>query len=169
MNTYIPLFKDLRPGQPVYALIKGSELKYIEGKIVSIGMQRMDMPKDVAIPRNVIDVTYELEGVNYTDVINVTDSMFPTTKLGATTLLATSKDTILRELRESLKIDEQFLATVDQTKEQKQKNVQQYKDLIGKLDTEWAEKQALESRITTLENNSRETNTLLKSILDKLS
>jgi hypothetical protein len=32
--------------------------------------------------------------------------MFPTTKLGATTLLATSKDTILRELRESLKIDE---------------------------------------------------------------
>jgi hypothetical protein len=64
------------------------------------------MPKDVAIPRNVIDVTYELDGVNYTDVINVTDSMFPTTKLGATTLLATSKDTILRELRESLKIDE---------------------------------------------------------------
>lgn len=51
----------------------------------------MDMPKDVAIPRNVIDVTYELNSVNYTDVINVTDSMFPTTKLGATTLVATDK------------------------------------------------------------------------------
>lgn len=169
MNNYIPLFKDLSAGQPIYALVKGPELKYIEGKIISIGLQRMDMPKDVAIPRNVIDVTYELDGVNYTDTINITDSMFPTKKLGATTLLATSKDTIVRELRASLKIDEDFLATVEQTKEQKIKNVKQYKDLICKLDTEWAEKQALESRITTLENNSKETNTLLKSILEKLS
>ena len=168
MNNYIPLFKDLAQGQPVYALVKGSELKYIEGKIISIGIQRMDMPKDVALPRNVIDVTYELDGVNYTDTVNVTDSMFPTKKLGATTLLATSKDTILRELRASLKIDEDFLANVEQTKEQKIKNVKQYKELISKLDTEWAERQALENRITTLENNSRETNTLLKTILDKL-
>lgn len=169
MNTYIPLFKDLTAGQPVYALVKGPELKYIEGKIISIGLQRMDMSKDITIPRNVIDVTYELEGVNYTDTINVTDSMFPTSKLGATTLVTTSKDTIVRELRASLKIDEDFLKTVDETKEQKKKNVQQYKTLIGKLDTEWAEKQALEGRITALENNSKETNTLLKSILDKLS
>lgn len=169
MNNYIPLFKDLTAGQPVYALVKGQDLKYIEGKIISIGLQRMDMPKDVAIPRNVIDVTYELDGVNYTDTINVTDSMFPTKKVGATTLVATSKDTIVRELRASLRIDEEFLSTVDKTKQQKQKNVKQYKELIGKLDTEWAEKQALESRITTLENNSKETNTLLKSILEKLS
>lgn len=169
MNNYIPLFKDLTPGQAVYALTKGSELKYTEGKIISVGMQRMDMPKEVAIPRNVIDITYELNGINYTDTVNITDSMFPTTKLGATTLVATSKDTILRELRASLKIDEEFLSTVEETKKQKQKNVKEYKNLIGKLDTEWAEKQALENRITTLENNSRETNTLLKSILDKLS
>lgn len=169
MNNYIPLFKDLTPGQPIYALVKGPELKYIEGKIVSVSLQRMDVSKDVAIPRNVIDVTYELNGVNYTDTINVTDSMFPTNKLGSTTLITTTKDTIVRELRASLKIDEDFLATVDKTKEQKKKNVLQYKKLIGQLDTEWAEKQALESRITTLENNSKETNQLLKSILDKLS
>lgn len=169
MNNYIPLFKDLTPGQSIYALIKGPELQYIEGKIVSVGLQRMDMPKDITIPRNVIDVTYELNGVNYTDTVGITDTMFQTHKLGATSLVATSKDTILRELRASLKIDEEFLATVDETKEQKKKNVEQYKRLIGQLDTEWAEKQALENRITTLENNSKETNTLLKSILDKLS
>lgn len=169
MNNYIPTFKDLTIGQPVYALLKGKDLKYIEGKIVSIGIPRVDMPKDITIPRNVIDVTYELNGINYTETINVTDSMFPTQKTGTTTLVATSKDTIVRELRASLKIDEEFLATVEDTKKQKQKNVQQYKDLICKLDTDWAEKQALETRITTLENNSKETNTLLKSILDKLS
>ena len=168
MNNYTPLFKDLSAGQPIYALVKSQDLKYIEGKIVSVGMQRMDMPKDVAIPRNVIDVTYELDGVNYTDTINITDSMFPTKKLGATTLITTTKDVILRELRASLQIDEEFLANVEKTKEQKKKNVQQYKELISKLDTEWAEKQALENRIITLENNSKETNTLLKSILEKL-
>ena len=168
MNSYTPLFKDLSAGQPIYALVKGQDLKYIEGKIVSVGMQRMDMPKDVAIPRNVIDVTYELDGVNYTDTINITDSMFPTKKLGATTLVTTTKDVILRELRASLQIDEEFLANVEKTKEQKKKNVQQYKELISKLDTEWAEKQALENRIITLENNSKETNSLLKSILEKL-
>ena len=168
MNNYTPLFKDLSAGQPIYALVKGQDLKYIEGKIVSVGMQRMDMPKDVAIPRNVIDVTYELDGVNYTDTINITDSMFPTKKLGATTLVTTTKDVILRELRASLQIDEDFLANVEKTKEQKKKNVQQYKELISKLDTEWAEKQALENRIITLENNSKETNSLLKSILEKL-
>ena len=169
MNNYIPLFKDLTPGQPIYALTKGPELNYSEGKVVSVGVQRMDMSKELAIPRNVIDITYEVNSATYTDTINITDSMFPTTKLGATTLIATSKDTILRELRASLKIDEEFLATVEETKKQKQNNVKQYKDLIGKLDTEWAEKQALESRITTLENTSKETNNLLKSILDKLS
>lgn len=168
MNNYSPLFKDLSTGQPVYVLVKGAELKYIEGRIVNIGLPRMDMPKEMAMPKNVIDITYELDGVNYTDTVNVTDSMFSTTKLGSIALLATSKDIILRELRASLKLDEEFLATVDQTKEQKEKNVKSYKELIGKLDTEWAEKQALESRITTLENASKETNTLLKSILEKL-
>jgi len=73
----------------------------------------MDMPKEMAMPKNVIDITYELDGVNYTDTVNVTDSMFSTTKLGSIALLTTSKDIILRELRASLKLDEEFLATVD--------------------------------------------------------
>ncbi len=169
MSNYVPLFKDLTGGQPIYALVKGKDLKYIEGKIVSIGLQRIDVPKGATMPRNVVDVTYELEGTNYTDAVNVTDSMFPTEKTGAVTLVTTSKDTILRELRASMKLDEEFLNTVDETKEKKKKNVEQCKELIGQLDTEWAEKQAFENRITALENNSKETNTLLKSILDKLS
>jgi hypothetical protein len=38
MNNYIPLFKDLTPGQPIYALTKGPELNYSEGKVVSVGV-----------------------------------------------------------------------------------------------------------------------------------
>ena len=168
MNNYIPLFKDLTPGCPVHALIKGQELKYIEGKIVSISAQRVEMPKDMALPRNVVDITYELEGTNYTDTINITDSMFSTKNQGAISLISTNKDAIIRELRASLRVDEEFLANVDNTKKQKEKNVQQYKELIGKLDTEWAEKQAIENRITMLEDSSKETNALLKTILSKL-
>ena len=168
MNNYIPLFKDMSPGQSIYALMKGDTIDYAEGKIVSISPQRLDMPKDVAIPRNVIDVTYEINGTNYTDVINITDSMFPTKNTGVTTLVATSKDTIVRELRASLKIDEDFLSSIDETIERKKRNVDQYKSLIAKLDTEWAKQQAIETRITNLENTSKETNTLLKTILDKL-
>ena len=168
MNNYIPLFKDMSPGQSIYALMKGDTIDYAEGKIVSISPQRLDMPKDVAIPRNVIDVTYEINGTNQTDVINITDSMFPTKNTGVTTLVATSKDTIVRELRASLKIDEDFLSSIDETIERKKRNVDQYKSLIAKLDTEWAKQQAIETRITNLENTSKETNTLLKTILDKL-
>lgn len=168
MNNYIPLFKDTIPGQPVYALLKGDSMQYFEGKIISVSPQRMEMPKDIVIPKNVIDITYEINSTNYTDTINVTDSMFPTQKPGCVTLVATSKDIILREVRESLKLDEEFLETVDETIEKKKNNVEQYKSLLLKLDTDLAQQQALESRITNLENNSKETNDLLKSILKKL-
>jgi len=96
------------------------------------------MTKDMAMPNNVIDVTYEINGTNYTDVVNITDSMFSTDKPGAITLVTTSKDIILRELRASLKLDEEFLESIDSTIERKTKNVEQYKALISKLDTEWA-------------------------------
>jgi len=96
------------------------------------------MSKNISIPNNVIDVTYEINNANYTDVINIADSMFSTEKPGAITLVSTSKDIILRELRESLKLDEDFLNSIDETKKRKTRNIEQYKSLISKLDTEWA-------------------------------
>ena len=168
MDNYIPLFKNMTQGQPIYALVKSDPINYYEGKIISVGSPRIDMSKNMSIPNNVIDVTYEINNANYTDVINIADSMFSTEKPGAITLVSTSKDIILRELRESLKLDEDFLNSIDETKERKTRNIEQYKSLISKLDTEWAKQQALENRITSLENNSKETNTLLKTILEKL-
>ena len=44
MNNFI-LFKDLTPGSIIYALIKNpDELNYVEGSIVTVGQQRVDMP-----------------------------------------------------------------------------------------------------------------------------
>lgn len=168
MNEYVPLLKDMNQGQAIFALVKGDDIEYIEGKIISVGPQRVDMMKDISIPRTVVDITYELKGTNYTDVININDSMFSTKKPGFITLVSSSKDIILKEIKASLKIDEDFIEGIDNTIAKKKNNIEQYKDLILKLDTEWAKQQAIETRITSLENNSKETNILLKTILDKL-
>lgn len=175
MNETNVLFKNLTAGATVHALVKGENMRYAEGSIVSIGMPRMEMPKDAnamsalaAMPKNVVDVTYNLEGKNYTDSIDVNASMWPTDKPGAMTLLATDKATILRELRATLKIDEDYLANADEEKAKREKSVEKCRELIGLIDTEFAEKQAFEQRIAKLEQGTEKTNNILEQILAKL-
>lgn len=176
MNNQNVLFKDLTAGATIHALIKGENMRYAEGQIVSVGMPRMEMPASTsptmaisAIPKNVVDVTYSLEGKNYTDAIDINVSMTPTDKPGATTLLATDKATILRELRATLKIDEDYLANVQTEKARHEKSAAKCKELITQLDTEFAEKQAFEQRIKTLEEGQSQTNNMLQQIIDTLN
>ena len=173
MNNTNVLFKDLTAGATVHALIKGDNMRYVEGQIVSVGMPRMEMPTGtspaMAMPKNVVDVTYSLEGKNYTDAIDVNASMAPTDKPGATTLLATDKATILRELRATLKIDEDYLANAKNEKARHEKSAAKCKELITALDTEYAEKQAFEQRIQSLEHGQSQTNAMLQQIIDKLN
>lgn len=160
------LFKNLTAGATIHALIKGENMRYAEGQIMSVGIPRMEMPTNtqavMAMPKNVVDVTYSLEGRNYTDAIDVNASMAPTDKPGDTTLLATDKATVLRELRATLKIDEDFLAHADEQKASHEKSAAKCKELITALDTEYAEKQAMESRLTNVEG-------MLQQILTKLN
>lgn len=177
MNNQNVLFKDLTAGATVHALIKGDNMRYVEGQIVSVGMPRMEMPPAntspaiamPAMPKNVVDVTYSLEGKNFTDAIDVNASMVPTDKPGATTLLATDKATILRELRATLKIDEDYLANVKAEKARHEKSAAKCKELITSLDTEYAEKQAFEKRILSLEQGQSQTNSMLQQIIEKLN
>ena len=174
MNENI-LFKNLTPGASIHALIKGDNMRYVEGQIVSVGIPRIDMPANPqsamsipTMPKNVVDVTYSLEGKNYTDAIDVSATMHPTKQPGDTTLLATDKATILRELRATLKIDEDYLSHVDEEKAKRKKSVDKCRELIGLLDTEFAEKQAFEQRIAKLEQGTEKTNNMLEQILAKL-
>lgn len=176
MSNQNVLFKDLTAGAPIHALIKGDNMRYVEGQIVSVGVPRMEMPANPSsalalpsMPKSVVDVTYSLEGKNYTDAIDVNVSMHPTDKPGATTLLSTDKATILRELRATLKIDEDYLANVKAEKARHEKSAVRCKELITALDTEFAEKQAFEQRIKTLEEGQSQTNNMLQQIIDKLN
>lgn len=173
MNT---LFKDLRAGNPIHALIKkDNELQYSEGTIVSIGAQRLDIPQNgqtdfsqFSSMKQVVDVTYSIDGKNYTDAVGITDCMFPTEKTGAITLVATDKEPIIRELHATRKKAEDYLKSVDTEVPRNKKRIDDCDALISLLDTEYAEKQELENRIKKLEDGNAETNKLLNKILDKL-
>ena len=173
------LFKDLSAGSPIYALIKADdELQFSEGSIVSIGQQRTELPPannggfpfpgNMPAPKTVIDVTYTIEGKNYTDAVEVTACMFPTEKTGAITLVATDKEPVIREIKATLKRSEDYLKNVEVEVPKNRKRVEDCKTLISLLDTEYAEKQVFENRIKKLEEGSATTNKLLNQILSKL-
>ena len=173
------LFKDLTVGSPIYALIKADdELQFSEGAIVSIGQQRAELPSanngsfpfpgNMPAPKTVVDVTYTIEGKNYTDAVEVTACMFPTEKTGAITLVATDKEPVIREIKATLKRSEDYLKSVEVEVPKNRKRVEDCKTLISLLDTEYAEKQVFENRIKKLEEGSATTNKLLNQILSKL-
>ena len=166
MNTP---FKETPVGGCVYALIKGDNLDYKVGKLVSVGMPRMEKQENAFnMPRTVVDVTYSFDGANYTDVAEVNSPMLSTSKLGALSLVATDNEIILKELRATLTSRENYIKEAETEVPKSKKCIARCKELIGELDTSFAEKQALENRISNLESSNAETNKLLKQLLKKL-
>ena len=123
----------------------------------------------MATPKTVVDVTYSIDNKNYTDAVEVTSCMFPTEKLGDVSLIATDKDPIIRELHATLKRAEDYIKSVETEVPRNKKRIDDCKKLIGSLDTVYAEKQELDSRIKKLEDSNEHTNELLTKILNKLS
>lgn len=169
------LFKDLTPGSIIYALIKGNdELKYEEGSIVTVGPQRVEMPQiqngsvpsfqQFQTPKTVVDVTYSVAGKNYTDAVEVTAYMFPTEKPGAISLITTDKDSIVRELRATLKKSEDYVKSSETEVPRNKKRIEECKVLIGLVDTSYAKEQELENRMKKLEESDRENRKLLEQI-----
>ena len=167
----ITLFKEMTPGSVVYALTKGDELKYQEGSIVSISQPRMNMPEmkpgQMQMPamQQVVDVTYSLDGKNHTDTVDVTASMFPTSNPGALTLVSTDKAAIVRELHATLNTSENYIKEAEREVPRQEKRIEQCKDLIAQLDTEFKERQETENRFAKIESTQKEQGGKLDQIL----
>lgn len=176
------LFKDMTAGALVYALVKGEELKYTEGTIVSVSQPRVNMPKYEAgqVPmqmptvQNVVDVTYSIDGKNYTDVVDVTASMFPTKNPGALTLVSTDKEAIVRELHATLKSSENYLKEAEREVPKQKKRITDCKALIAQLDTDFQKQQQTEERFAKIEKAQEEQGdklddiqSMLKQLLNK--
>lgn len=169
MNT---LFKDLTAGTIIFALIKGDEMKYCEGSIVSVSHPRLNMPdmKSGQMPsmQNVVDVTYTLDGKNYTDVVDITASIFSTKNPGHLTLVSTEKDNIVRELHATLKMSENYIKDAEREVPKQKKRIEDCKGLIAQLDTEFKERQENEQRFVKLEETQRQQGSKLDEILSLL-
>lgn len=171
MNT---LFKDMTAGAIVYALVKGDDLKYMEGSIVSVSRARVNMPEmkvgQMQLPsiQNVVDVTYSLDGKNYTDVVDVTAGMFQTKNPGAVSLVSTDKDCIVRELHATLNTSENYLKEAEREVPKQKKRIKDCKSLISQLDTDFKERQQTEERFSKLEEAQKEQGSKLDQILDLL-
>ena len=157
-------------GGCIYALVKGDKLEYKEGKIVNVGIPRVEMGKDaLTSARTVVDVTCSFGDVTFTDVAEVNLPMLQTKQLGGEiALVATDSETILKEVRATLKVSENYIKEAKTEVPKNEKRITQCKELIGQLDTAFAEKQEFEQRISQLESSSAETNKLLKQLLKKL-
>ena len=166
------LFKDLTPASVVYALIKGDDIKYVEGSIVSVSQPRMNMPDmklgQMPAMQNVVDVTYSLDGKNYTDTVDTTAYMFSTKNPGVLTLVSTDKDSIVRELHATLKTSENYIRESEREVPRQRKRIKDCKSLIMQLDTDFKEKQQTEERFTKLEEVQKEQGGKLDEILSLL-
>jgi len=163
------LFKDLTPATVIYALIKGEEIKYCEGSIVSVSQPRMNMPEmkmgQMPTMQNVVDVTYSLDGKNFTDMVDVTASMFSTKNPGALTLVSTDKENVVRELHATLKTSENYIKDAEKEVPRQKKRIKDCKALIAQLDTDFKEKQQTEERFAKLEETQKEQGGKLDEIL----
>lgn len=170
MNT---LFKDMTPATVIYALMKGDEIKYIEGSIVSVGQPRMNMPDmkmgQMPAVQNVVDVTYSLDGKNYTDTVDVTACMFSSKNPGALTLISADKDSVVRELHATLKTSENYIKDTEREVPKQKKRIKDCKALIAQLDTDFKEKQMTEERFAKLEEAQKEQGGKLDKILELLN
>jgi len=166
MNT---LFKDLMAGSIVYALIKGDELKYVEGSIVSVSQPRVNMPEmkvgQLPTVQNVVDVTYSLDGKNYTDVADVTASMLQTKNPGAVSLISTDKEAIVRELHATHKNSENYIKEAEKELPKQKKRIKECKALIAQLDNDFKERQQNEERFAKIEETQKELGGKLDEIL----
>jgi len=171
------LFKNLTQGGLVYVLAKYEDkIQYHEGSIVSVGRPRVELPdyKDqtqiTTLPttRNVIDVTYTVDGKNYTDVADENTNLFSTNKIGKIALVTTEKDNILRELRATLTSSKNYIKEAETEVPRQRERIKQCEALIAEHDTEFAERQKMDERIDKLEKSNTETNELLRQLLKKL-
>ena len=154
-------FKELRPNNPIHLLDKSDGVKYCQGKVLNVGMPRIDaqpgtMPQ-MQMPQMVVDVTIEANGKTntYKFAENAT--------VGAVgnMLVSTDKEGVIREIDATIAHCEQYFAD----KEKMEKEYEESKKLKAELDTAYKEKQENENRFLSIEKTQAEQGDMLKEIL----
>lgn len=136
-------FKDIKQNYPVYILDK-QNVSYMQGKVTSISLPHMDNSNPMVMGKSVVDVTIEADGKGATYTMPEDKSMV----YAGSVVLATDKESIIREVEAMKASAEQAIANIEKQKEIAKKSNQ----LLTELNPIFREKQENEKRMTKMES-----------------
>lgn len=159
------LFKDLKPGHPVYMLDKSGEMKTAVGKTVHVGDPYFPQTPGGAYPnyqtgQRMVDVTVEAGGKSSTYAIPESSSLTYAKDM----VLSTDRDGILREVEAVKNQNEEELRKV----EQRQAAVASCERILEEWNPAFAEKKENEKRISGLESQVKGLGEKIEALLKKL-
>lgn len=158
------LFKDLKPGYPVYILQKGEGLKAAQGKTVNVSQPYFQTPSLGQVTTNqttqrVIDVTVESEGKTNTYSIPETLSVTYANNL----VLSTDREGILRDVEAMKNQSEEVLRSVDKH----QLIISSCEKILEEWNPAFAEKREQEKRISGLETEVKGLSKMLADFINE--
>lgn len=160
------LFKDLKPGYPVYLLRKGDELKALQGKIIKVSdpyfppspIGQMPSPS-MNTSQRFVDVTLEAEGVTNTYSIPETLSVSYANNI----VLSTDKDGILRDVEAMKSQSEEVLRSVEKNKY----IISGCDKILEEWNPAFAEKKEQDKRISGLETEVKGLSKMLADFINE--
>lgn len=158
------LFKDLKAGYPVYILVKGNELKAVQGKVINVSKPYFPNLQPGQIPSTqttqmVVDVTLEAEGKNQTYSIPETLSVTYANNI----VLSTDRDGILRDVEATKTQSLEVLSSVE-----KHKSIMEGCDkILEEWNPAFAEKKEQDKRISGLESEVKGLSKMLADFINE--
>ena len=158
------LFKDMKPGYPVYILQKEDGLKAVQGKVINVSqpyfpqMQPGQMPSQNTMQR-MTDVTIEADGRTNTFAIPETLSV----TYAGNMVLSTDRDGVLKEV-ESIKSrnDEELRLVAKREKENAE-----CEKILEEWNPAFAEKKEQDKRITGIEHEVKGMKQMLAEFINE--
>lgn len=153
------LFKDLKQNYPVHIFDK-QNVEYIQGKVTSVSLPRMQMPSMNMNSLNnsmVVDITIDAGGRSATYTIPEGLSVTYAGNL----VLSVEVDGVVKEIEAMKNTAEQVLNSVEKQKEIKKKTC----ELLVELNPVYKEKKDTEERFNKIETSVSEMKNMLSSFI----
>ena len=158
------LFKDLKPGYPVYLLQKGDEIKALQGKVIKVSdpyfppVSSGQMPS-MSTTQRVVDVTLETDGVTNTYSIPETLSVTYANNL----VLSTDRDGILRDVEAMKGQSEEVIRSV----ERHRSIIECCEKILEEWNPAFAEKKEQDKRISGLETEVKGLSKMISEFINE--
>lgn len=158
------LFKDLKPGYPVFLLRKGDEIKALQGKAIKVSDPYFQpspigqMPS-MSTAQRVVDVTLEADGVTNTYSIPETLSVTYANNV----VLSTDREGILRDVEAMKGQSEEVVRSV----ERHRSIIEDCEKILEEWNPAFAEKKEQDKRISVIESDVKGMKKMLTDFINE--